>query len=328
MFRIPLADLKKKILESNVISSEELDEKIKSKINELSGLISEEGAGHIIANELGIKLFKEEGQFKIKELYAGMRGIETVGKVTRKFELREFSKNDRVGKVASFVIGDETGTVRVVLWNEQTDIFNSFNENDVISIKSGFVKENNNQKEIHINDRAKVEVNPSGVTVGEVKEKLSSERKRIGELQDAESGVEILGTIVQIFDPHFFTVCPECNKRVTERDDGSYCPAHGKVEATQSYVMNLVVDDGSGHIRTVLWKNQTNNLLGKQEEQMKEFKGNPPLFDSIKTDLLGEQVKLTGRVTKNTLFDRLEFNVQLVYKADPAEEIKRLENSE
>ena len=65
MFKIPLPELKGKIVLSKKISPSELDARIKEKINELSGLISEEGAAHIIANELGIELTKSAGKLKI-----------------------------------------------------------------------------------------------------------------------------------------------------------------------------------------------------------------------------------------------------------------------
>ena len=51
MYKVPIAEIKQKILSSGKLTLEELDQKLKAKINELSGLISEEGAAHIIANE-------------------------------------------------------------------------------------------------------------------------------------------------------------------------------------------------------------------------------------------------------------------------------------
>jgi len=81
-------------------------------MDQLSGLISEEGAAHIIANELGVKLFQAAqagGQLKINDIAGGMRNVDVIGKITRKFELRNFKTADREGKVASFILADETG---------------------------------------------------------------------------------------------------------------------------------------------------------------------------------------------------------------------------
>ena len=157
MYKIPLADIKAKLAQSGKITAAELDQRMKDKINDLSGLISEEGAAHIIANELGVELFNTEtAQLKIKEIYAGMRNVATVGKVVRKFEMREFSKGDKTGKVCSLVLGDETGTIRVVFWNEQVEHTQKINEGDVLQIKEAYVRENNENKEIHIGERSQI----------------------------------------------------------------------------------------------------------------------------------------------------------------------------
>ncbi|MFC1686843.1 OB-fold nucleic acid binding domain-containing protein [Nanoarchaeota archaeon] len=201
MFKIPLSEIKDKIKKEKKLTEEEINERIKNKINELSGLISEEGAAHIIANELGIKIVEEEGRLKVKSIYSGMKNIEFLGKVVDKSEIREFNKGERSGKVGSFTIGDETGTIRAVCWNDQTDLLNKVNKDDLILIKSGYVKENNyNQKELHLNDRSKIEINPEGETIGEVKIGLTYERKKISDLKEEDNQIEILGTIVQVMD--------------------------------------------------------------------------------------------------------------------------------
>src|SRR3990167_7846927 len=101
MIKIPLSDLKEKIISSGKITPVELEGRIKTKINELSGLISEEGAAYIIANELGVIILPQEEKLKIREIYAGMKNITTSGKVLRKFEVREFNKDNKIGKVCS-----------------------------------------------------------------------------------------------------------------------------------------------------------------------------------------------------------------------------------
>ncbi len=316
MYRIPLPDIKQKLLISGKISAEDIEERIKEKINELSGLISEEGAAHIIANELGVELQEVQEQLKIKQVYAGMRNITIAGKVVRKFEVREFSKEGKQGKVASLLLGDETGTARVVFWNTQVDVLDELSEDDIILIKNVYVKENRGGREIHLGERSELKINPEGIVISSVRQGTAYTRKSINELQEGEEGVELMGTIVQVFDPRFFEVHPETGKRIQPGE---------QVTPALSYVMNLILDDGTGTIRSVFWKNQTSHLTGKTEEEMAQFKEDLQPFESIKTDLLGEQLKLMGKVTKNQMFDRLEFNVQMVEKATPEEELKRLE---
>ena len=179
MYKIPLSDIKQKILAGGKLSAEQLELKLKAKINELSGLISEEGAAHIIANELGVELVSlSSKKLKIKEVYAGMRNITAVGKVVRKFEVREFLKDNRSGKVCSLILGDETGTVRVVFWNEQVDLLRSISEGDVLLVREAYVRENNNDREIHLGNQGSIVINPEGESVGMVREGISFQRKK------------------------------------------------------------------------------------------------------------------------------------------------------
>src|SRR3989344_4979108 len=122
MIKLPLETIIQKIREKTGMTQEEVRDKIKQKMEHLAGLISEEGAAHILANENGIKLFEEEsGRLKIAHLLPGMRNVEIAGRIQDIFEVRTFQKEERTGKVGSFMIGDETGLIRVVLWGDQTE---------------------------------------------------------------------------------------------------------------------------------------------------------------------------------------------------------------
>ena len=326
MIKIPLAQIIEKIKEHANISEEEINSKIKAKMEQLSGLISEEGAAHIISNELGIKLFEEiSGKLQIKNILAGMRDVETVGKVQQIYPINEFQRKDGTpGQVASLVIADETGSIRVVLWGSQTDLTKDLKESDIIKISAGYTRENNNRLEIHINEKSKLEINPEGETIKEVKHDTSI-RKKISELNEKDNDVELLGTIVQVFEPRFFEVCPQCNKRARARDDGFFCEQHNAVTPDYSYVLNAILDDGTETIRTVFFRKQAENLLEMNHTKIMEYRTAPEKFEEVKNILLGEIIKIIGRVNKNELFDRLEFVSRLVFpKADPKEEIDRI----
>jgi replication factor A1 len=327
MIKIPLSTIIEKIMEKSGFSEEEVNSKIEQKMKALSGLISQEGAAHIIANELGIKLFEEvSGKLQIKNILAGMRDVETVGKVQQLYPINEFQKKDgSTGKVASIIIADETGSVRVVLWGAQTDLVSNIKEGDTVKVKSGYTRENNNRIEIHLNEKSELALNPEGEKIGEVKQ-YSSARKKISKLTEKDNDVELLGTVVQIFEPRFFEVCPKCNKRVRQRDEGFFCEEHNIVEPNYSYVLNAILDDGTETIRTVFFRRQAENLLQMDEKQILEYKDSPEKFEDAKNALSGTIIKVVGRVNKNELFGRLEFVSRLVFpKPDPKEEIERLQ---
>ncbi|RME31912.1 hypothetical protein D6789_01175 [Candidatus Woesearchaeota archaeon] len=327
MIEIPTADIVKKIQDQKGLSEGEIREKINEKLKQLSGLISEQGAAHIIANELGVQLLAEEGAAKISDLYAGMRNVSLPGKVTRKFEVRTFTKDGREGKVGSFFLGDETGQIRVTLWNDQTAHFDTFKEGDTLRVSNAYVKENRGYKELHLNSDAKIEVNPEGVHVKEFQgvPRAQRERKAIKELTGDEENIEILGTIVQLYDPRFFDVCPECNKRVTSDGDTTVCAEHGEVTPQTNYVLSAFLDDGTGTIRATFWRQQSQRLLEKSDAEILAYKENPAAFADVKTEMLGEIIKVVGRCKKNEALDRIELTAGLVFRnIDPEEELERL----
>ncbi|MBW2966389.1 DUF2240 family protein [Candidatus Woesearchaeota archaeon] len=334
MFKLPLQDIINKIKENTKLSEEEINTKIDQKLDQLSGLISKEGAAHIIANELGVKIFEQtQGKLQIKNILAGMRSVETVGKVQRVFELREFQTEQRSGKVASLVIADETGSIRIVLWGDQAEKIIKIKEGDVLKIINGYVRENQGRKEVHMNDRASLAINPPGVEVNnvvEASERAQAVRKKISELQQGDENVEVLGTIVQAFEPKFFEVDPNSGKRARASEDGKFYDGTGKeIQPDYSYVMNVVLDDGTETIRCAFFRNQVDRLLSKTQQEVLKYKDNITEFEPIKTDLLGQQVKLVGRANKNEMFDRMEFITQLVFlNPNPKEEISRLEKEQ
>ncbi len=327
MIKIPLSDIISRIKEKTKLSDEEINDKIEEKLKQLSGLISKEGAAHIIANELGVKLFEAvTGKLQIKNILIGMRDVETVGKVTQISELREFKTDNREGKVASFVLGDETGTIRVVMWGNQADNIKNIKEDMIVKIKGAYVRDNVRGKEIHMNDRSKLIINPAGEFIKDVKETVTNvKRKSIKDLQEKDNA-ELLGTIVQVFEPRFFELCPECNKRLRQHEEKFICESHNEVKPNYSCVMNLFLDDGTENIRTVFFRNQAERLLDMPFEEILKYRNEPEKFDEIKTRLLGNIIKVVGRANKNQMFDRLEFITSLVFlDPDPEEEIKRLE---
>src|SRR3989344_4265736 len=118
MMHIPLEQIKSKIKEAAGLSDDEIEERLKKKLDQLAGLISKEGAAHILANELGIDLSQASaGRLQIKNLLSGMRNVELLGKIIALYEIREFNTGARSGKVGSFMLADETGSIRIVLWN-------------------------------------------------------------------------------------------------------------------------------------------------------------------------------------------------------------------
>lgn len=328
MINMPVDQIKERISKKSGLSDAEVSAKIKDKLKQLSGLISEEGAAHIVANELGVKLFEVGENTQVKSILPGMRNVDMVAKVIQKYDLREFNGPKGPGKVQSMLVGDETGVIRVVLWNKKAEEAVQLKDGDVIKVVGGYVRENQGRNEVHMNDMSKIIINPKGVEVSvkPASGPKSFERKRINEITESDASVEILATIVQVFDINFFEVCPQCNKRARLREDGFVCQVHGTVKPDYGFVMNVIADDGSDNIRIVLWREQAEQLLGLSRDQILGFKEDPKKFEAMQHELLGNTVVFSGRASKNQTFDRIELVAARVNKApNPAEEAKNLQ---
>ena len=300
MISIPYDKVKAAIKEQTGLSEKDIDEKVKEKLVSLAGLISQEGAIHIIANELGVKLVPDRDHLKVKDLLPGMRGIALNLRVMRKYELREFTREGRQCKVASFLAGDETGVTRVTLWNEQADKINTIEDGMTVQVKDGSVKDNQGRTELHLGMNGDIILSPRGVevSVNANAAERSYTAKKISELSQGDEYVDILGTIVQVFDPRTFA-----------KKDGS-----------QGIVANMIVDDGSGTIRVSFCGDDVKTLLGEAADK-------PELLADSKLELLGQIIKVQGRCKLNPAYNQIELTCnRFVKNPDPNSEMARLEH--
>lgn len=302
-----MEQLTQKILETGKITKADLDEKVQNKLSSLGGLISEEGALHIIANELGVQATSTpSSNVKISDVTAGMRNVSVIVKVLRKYELRTFGP-DNAGKVASLFVGDESGALRLTFWNDKTTYFDQLKENDVVEVQQAYSRENNGRVELHMGNASHCIINPEGKTV-EVKSNAPTEspEKKLNEITDQDTFVNITATIVQVYDPRFFPVDPTTKKRVPEDQL--------KGNETYNYVMNIFLDDSTGNMRASLWKEQIQQLLGMSDEEILAVKDNSEKMEEIKTDLLGRIVSSRARVKKNEAYNNIEL---VLYQVNP-----------
>jgi ssDNA-binding replication factor A large subunit len=307
--------LVERISSSAKIPKEEIERRIEARRAKLSGLISKEGAAQIIAAELGISF--DSVSLKISELMPGMKKVNVTAKVINIFPVRSFEKNGRSGKVANLVVADETGNSKVVLWDtnhisliENKDI----KSGDVVEIRNGSTREG----EIHLSGFS--ELKKSSAQIQVVKTETSFSEKTIDSLSE-NAGVLIRGTIVQMFAPRFFSVCSQCGKKVMQEVDGFSCNEHGKVLPKERALLNLVLDDGTETLRTVIFSDQLEKMIPL--EKLKD----PVQFEIFKNDLLGAEVYVKGMVRKNQLFNNLELSMQDFEKVDPEKLIEKLEKA-
>ena len=334
MMGLDLNEIISKIKEKSGLSEEDIKLQISQKRDKLAGLVSEEGAAHIIANSLGVDLMESirKHGLKIDKLQPGMR-IGVTGKVVKTYEVRSFTKGDRVGKVGSFLVGDETGLIRIVLWDEThiAKMESGEIKGDVlIKVENGNVRENNGYKEMHLGNYSKLDLNPPGVEdikviqTGQPNGSVESGDLKISKLNEANAGdnISIYGTIVQVYDPRFYDGCPECGKKVVEGN----CPTHQAVTPKKIPILNFFVDDGHGGMRGVAFREEVAKVLDVEETEVEKFSDDLAAFEATKVNVLGSQMVFTGRVTSNQMYDRNEFMVRAVHKMDAKEVLAKFIN--
>lgn len=101
-------------LVDDLITKEEFERRVEQKIEDCGDLVDEPTAAMMVIGELGRE------HVKIKGLGARSSLFSFFGKVIDKTEPKEFDRADgEKGWVATLLLGDETGTTRVVLWDEK-----------------------------------------------------------------------------------------------------------------------------------------------------------------------------------------------------------------
>jgi len=95
---------------------------------------------------------------KISELQTGNSGVEVTGNVKELSEPRSFDKFGRTIKVATAVLTDESGEVKLTLWNQDID---KVKVGDVVKITNGYVNEFQGEKQLTSGKFGKIEVNPA-----------------------------------------------------------------------------------------------------------------------------------------------------------------------
>jgi len=101
-------------LVDDLITKDEFERRVEAKIEDCGDLVDEPTAAMMVVGELGRE------HVKIKGLSAKSSLFSFFGKIVDKTEPKEFDRADgEKGWVATLMLGDETGTTRVVLWDQK-----------------------------------------------------------------------------------------------------------------------------------------------------------------------------------------------------------------
>ncbi|WP_313691561.1 single-stranded DNA binding protein [Halorarum halobium] len=162
--------------------------------------------------------------YRVEDLAMGTSDVNLLGKVLDTDTIRTFDRDDGTeGRVSNVTLGDETGRIRVTLWDDQADRATELEPNTTVEVVDGYVKERDGSLELHVGDRGAIEAVDEDV-------EYVPETTDIAALELGET-VDIAGGVIETDE-----------KRTFDRDDGS-----------EGQVRNVRVKDGTGEIRVALW---------------------------------------------------------------------------
>lgn len=250
-------DIINKILASRPdLSENELQRIIQEKRDNSGDFLTEEGATYMVANELGLDL--SSGQvvttdLKIKDLIIGANDITVMGQVVAVTPIRLFKRRDNSeGSVARLLIADETGTIAVVLWDEQTKILSQkrISPNQVLKIAHGYVRAGlDGSPELNVGRRGQISVYS---TYQHMTSEIQANRlTKIQELRIGDPYVNFIGAVKGFSRVSTFT-----------RSNG-----------LQGQVMRVRLVDETGRVNAVFWDDQVSLAKAYHKDDVIKVQG-------------------------------------------------------
>lgn len=319
-----------KIVEETELNKEDVEEKIEEKMEEFSGLVSEEGAVHLVAKEHGVKIAEAEKQdLKIKNIVPEMRKLRLKARVAEIGDINTFERDEdeEDGKVQNVTLGDDTGTLNMTLWDEQTEITEQIDEDDAIAIEGAYTIENDQgNAEIRLGDEATVKMAEED-EVPEINEEHldKATQANIREIKSENARYRTQGMIVTLYTNNpFYRVDPATGNTVREDDDGAYVTDEGKEVEDPEHRLALsgVIDDGTDNIRVVFFGQQAREILDIDEETEKE--GDIDKVEEAAAEAIGREIQVSGRTRYNDYFGRLEILANQTGEIKVKNEIKEI----
>ena len=217
---------------SHVISKEDFLQRVQEKVENMGGLCDEPMAAMLVANELG---FSDVGRdsVKIEDITAESGPVNFVARVVSVFDTKEFTRNDgTIGRVGNMIVGDETGKIRVTLWDNMADLIKAEKVKAGQNLQiSGYAKQGYSGVEVNIG-------NNGVLTESEEEIDVAASSQKIKDVKDGMGDLNLTGKVLDISEVKTF-----------QRKDGS----SGKVG-------NLLLGDATGTLRVTLWDEKTEFL--------------------------------------------------------------------
>ena len=318
-----------KICDETSKPKEEILKLIDNKVEELSGLITKDGASLIIANELGIKIDPQVNKkvvdfCKISDITQSKVPVSFTSKVIRKYDKNQFDMQGNVGYVQSVLVGDDTGIIRTTFWNDNTKILEEVKDGDILEIENAYTRENKQDSsriDVHYGQYSNIRINPENIKV-EVKQmenqNIDFTHKKINEVEDNHKNIKVSGVITDFEIPRFYFADPTSYKKVIRDEDKYVNPNTGEVVDTPLRVpiINFVIDDGTSNISVVGFRDKAEKVTKSSSEDLIDMNVDDEKFQKIKEKMVGSKIEVGGNVSISNLTGEKQFLINDVLKIE------------
>ena len=247
---------------------------------------------------------------KITDLDEDEEDTIIIGRIIELNDVREFDRdNGDVGHVRNIEIADDTGSIKVVLWND--DAKKEYELGQPLKIQ-------NPRLSLDMDNR--IEANVSSVTTlldpseSEL-EKLPSQEelmemvfvsKSIESLLEDDTNVHITADIREVTtDRNMLVKCPNCRASVEESDDEYICDNCGHVFDEPNYTLMIPtrIGDESGEIQATFFDKLAEELIGmKTEEIVSDISGGLGIEGKLE-DLVGQTIEIIANVSFDEYYE-------------------------
>jgi replication factor A1 len=218
------------------ISKQQLLDRLAVARDMTGGLIAEVSLWRMIAAELGVEIPSEEDTFKPKlslgHIVAGLNNATVTGRVVAIYPAKTF-EGTRSGKLASLIIVDNEGSIRVILWNDKASLVEAdeVKVGQIIKFMHGYTKADRfGTAELHIGEKSQIELNPENVSEEEYPS-IAKFQTKIKQISLEQKTLNLEGRIKDVLGSSTFT-----------RND-----------QTPGMVLRLRLTDETGEVVAVFW---------------------------------------------------------------------------
>ena len=266
--------------------------------------LSEEEASAMFIPELATLEKALYDYKKIEDLDEDEEDTIIIGRVIEVNDVREFDRdNGDTGFVRNIEIADDTGSIRVVLWDN--DAKNEYEMGQAIKLQ-------NPRLSLDMDNRVEATVS-GGTTMLEPSEseleKLPSQDelmeaifvpKTIESLYEDDTNVHVTGTIQEVSpDKILLKRCPNCRENVDDLEDEYYCDNCGHSFDEPSYTLMIPtrIEDETGDISVTFFGKLAEELIGMDQEKIVSLVEDGYGIEDKLQDLVGVTIEIIANVS-------------------------------